>query len=153
MISTIKLHAKSTLRGNYVLLTADTLHLLLPQEEVGAAEYLESIPEAGDKPGLLKLHDTENPRRFAALSTRMTLLQNCPPNRFLATPLGEGNVDLCWCWNELKILIDVELQTLPIPAVLLTPNTPVDRYVEIDGKLAYLCSAQQLNKFVQHLMN
>jgi hypothetical protein len=137
----------SSLRGNYVLLTADTLHLLLPQHDIGAAEYLEGIPEAGDEPGLLKIMGTEGPRHYAALSSQMVLLQNCPTDRFLATPLGESNNDLLWCWNEVRILIDVELQLNTIPAVLLTPGTPVNQYVELDDKLAYLCSANQLIAF------
>lgn len=134
-------------RGNYVLLTADTLHLLLPQDEVGAAEYLEGELEACEEPGLLRLRGTESPRRFAALSTQMTLLPQCPPGRFLITPLGDGTDNLGWCWNELKILIDAKLPIHPIPAVLLTPATPVDRYVEVEGKFAYLCSARQLKSF------
>jgi hypothetical protein len=138
---------QATLRGNYVLLTADTLHLLLPQHEVGAAEYLEGVLEASDQPGLLKLRGTENPRRFAALSEQMTLLPRCPSGRFLVAPIGDENDDLGWCWSELRTLIDVELQLQPLPAVLITSGTPVDQYVEFGGKLAYLCSARRLCAF------
>lgn len=134
-------------RGNYVLLTADTLLLLLPQDEVGAAEYLEGELEASDEPGLLKLRGTDDPRRYAALSPHMTLMPQCPPGRFLVTSLGDGTDELGWCWDELKILIDVKLPIHPLPPVLLTPATPVDRYVELDGKLAYLCNARQVKSF------
>lgn len=147
MTSTITVQPESASRGSYVLLTADTLHLLLPQHEVGAAEYLEGELEASEEPGLLMRRGAESHRRFAALSTQLTLLPHCPPGRFLVTPLGEESDDLGWCWDELKILIDVELQIQPLPAVLLTPSAPVDRYVEFEGKLAYLCSAQQLKSF------
>ncbi len=147
MTASIKLQPRATLRGNYVLLTADTLHLLLPQHEVGAAKYLEGALEASEEPGLLKLHGSESPHRFAALSAQMTLLPNCPPERFLVASLGDGSDDLGWCWKELKILLDVELQPQPLPAVLLAPDAPVDQYVEFDGKLAYLCSARQLCSF------
>ncbi len=138
---------KATVRGNYVLLSADSLHLLLPQHEVGAAEYLAGELAASEEPGLLKLRGEESPRRFAVLSAQMTLLPHCPPDRFLFAPLGDENDDLGWCWNELQILIDVELQPQPVPAVLLTPNAPVVQYVEFEGKLAYLCSARQLHTF------
>ena len=147
MTASLKSQPGAILRGNYVLLTADTLNLLLPQREVGAAEYLEGALEAGEEPGLLKLKGTESPHRFAALSAQMTLLPQCPPERFLVAKLGNGEDGLGWCWNELKILIGVELQLLPLPAVLLTPNPPVDQYVEFEGKLAYLCSARQLSAF------
>lgn len=140
-------------RGNYVLLTADTLLLLLPQDEVGTAEYLDGELEAGEEPGLLKLKGTDNPRRFAALSAHMTLLPDRQPGRFLVATLGDGTDDLGWCWNELKILLDVKLAIHPLPAVLLTPTTPVDRYVEIEGKLAYLCSARQVKSFALTLRN
>jgi hypothetical protein len=134
-------------RGNYVLLTADGLRLVLPQHEVGTTEYLDGVLEAGDEPGLLKLQGLESALRFAALSTRMTLLPHCPSERFLVTSFRGGNEDINWCWNELKVLINVELQPQALPAVLLTPDTPVEHYVEIEGKLAFLCSADQLRKF------
>lgn len=134
-------------RGSYVLLTAGGLHLLLPQHEVGAAEYLEGELEPTDEPGILKRRGAESTRRFAALSTQMTLLPYCPPGRFLVTPLGGGADDLGWCWDELQILIDVELQPRPLPAALLRPGAPVVQYVEFADKLAYLCSANQLREF------
>jgi len=145
MTTITQLGPRATPRGNYVLLTADTLHLLLPQHEVGAAEYLEGTLEAAGQPGLMKVRGAEGGRRFAALSAEMTLLPQCPPGRFLVTPLGGGNDGLGWCWNELQILIDVELAFQPLPEVLLTADAPVTHYVELEGRLAYLCSAQQVS--------
>ncbi len=138
--------SEATLRGDYVLLTADTLHLLLPRHEVGAAEYLEARLDAGEEPGLLRSQGGGT-RVFAALSAEMTLLPHCPPERFLVATLGERGDDLGWCWNELKILIGVELRPQPLPPVLLAPETPVSQYVEVDGKLAYLCSADRVRSF------
>lgn len=138
---------EAALRGNYVLLTSDTLRLLLPQHEVGAAEFLDGALEASSEPGLLKLAGDDGARRYAALSRHMTLLPHCPPERFLVASLGDGDNDLGWCWDELQILIDVELQPQPVPNVLIAPNTPVRQYVEFEGKLAYLCSAQQLRTY------
>ncbi len=147
MTANIKSRPEAALRGNYVLLTADALHLLLPQQEVGAAEYLEGSLERSDEPGLLQLAGAEGPRRYAALSSQMTLLPHCPPDRFMVAPIGAGDDALVWCWNELQILIDVELQPQPLPALLLTPDTPFDRYVEFGGKISYLCSAHQLRAY------
>jgi hypothetical protein len=121
----------ATVRGNFVLLRAGTLRLLLPQGDVGAAEYLDRAEEE---------------RPLVALSSRMTLLPECPPERFVAAPLHDGG-DLGWCWDELQVLIDVELQPQPLPPSLLTHSTPVSHYVEHDGELAYLCNAQSLSQF------
>ena len=38
------------LRGNFVLLRADGLQLLLPQQEVGAAQYLDARPRESSLP-------------------------------------------------------------------------------------------------------
>ncbi len=153
MIQETKHRSEMQLRGNYVLLTADSLRLLLPQHEVGAAEYLEGALEPSAQPGLLQLQGVPGERRFAALSARMSLLPNCPPDRFLVSSLGEGNgageveSGLGWCWNEMKILIDVDLRAQPLPAVLLARHAPVDCYVELDGLLAYPCSADRLQAY------
>jgi hypothetical protein len=120
------------LRGNFVLLRAGTLRLLLPQEGVGAAEYLD-------------VDDADRP--LAALSAQMGLLARRPPERFIVTSLNDGGAGLGWCWDELQVLIDVELQPHPLPASLLTRATPVSHYVEHEGELAYLCSAQGLSRF------
>ena len=142
-----------TLRGNYVLLRADSLRLLLPQHEVGAAEYLAASPEVSEFAGLhrhardLDTPDAVGKRRFAALSMHMKLLTTYPSDRFVVTPLGQGNDDLGWCWNEVKVLIDVELHPLLVPMVLIAPHTPVDRFVEHDGEIAYLTSAERLRTY------
>ena len=49
------------LRGNFVLLRADTLRLLLPQHEVGAAEYIEGAPGPGSAGGLFEYGDGDGP--------------------------------------------------------------------------------------------
>lgn len=135
------------LSGNYVMLRADTLRLLLPQQEVGAAEYLGVTLEPGDEPGLLRQADGQSARCFAALSAQMTLLPQCPSDRFVATVLGEKSDDIAWCWNEVQVLINVELQPRQLPAVLLAPHTPVDQYVDHEGGIVYLCSARRLRAY------
>lgn len=147
MNTNIRLQPECLPRGNYVLLTADTLNLIFPQHEVGEVGYLEGALHAGDEPGLLQMSGDESTRRFAALSTHMTLLPHCPSDRFLVASIGDENEDLGWCWKELRLLADVELQPHPLPAVLLTPDSPVSHYVDFEGKVAFLCSARQLSAF------
>jgi hypothetical protein len=139
--------ATDTLRGNFVLLVADGLSLLLPQHEVGAAEYLGDTLEAADEAGLFKLAGTADQRRFAALSAQMTLLPVFPSGRFLVTTLSGEDREISWCWNELRVLINVELPLHPLPQVMLAADTPVSHYVELDGKLAWPCNAKQMSAF------
>ena len=119
-----------------MLLRAGSLRLVLAQSEVGAAQYLDARADTGD-------------RTYAALSEHMTMLPERPAERFVVTTLGddEGS-DLGWCWDELRVLIDVELQARPLPPVLLAPHTPVNCYVELaGGELAYVCDARSVAKF------
>ena len=139
------LHESRAVRGNYVMLTADTLTLLLPQHEVGSIEYLENELECGQAQGIFRLPGEQSGRWYAALSAQMTLLPVCPADRFVVTSLENQN--LGWCWSALRVLIDVELMFLPLPAVLISPDTPVSQYVEFEGKFSYLCSARQLYDF------
>lgn len=133
--------------GDYVLLRADTLRLLLPRHEVGTAEHSGTPLRPCPETGLLRPADGSSARRFAALSDRMTLLPHCPVDRFVVTALGAEGDNLGWCWNEVRMLIDVELQLRPLPTVLLARNTPVEQYVEHAGEIAFLCSAHRLREF------
>ena len=158
---TSHLEGESTvkLRGNYVMLRADSLRLLLPQHEVGAAEYLAATPEASEVAGLYRqapdadMPESVRTRRFVALSMEMKLLPIYPGDRFVVTPLGERNDGLGWCWNEVKVLIDIELPLQPVPAVLIAPDTPVECFVEYDGEIAYLSSAERVRTYALALRN
>ena len=131
------------LHGDFVLLRSGRLRLLLPQAEVGAAEYLDPRPLPSERPGLLLAGD----RCVAALSEQMTLLPECPPARFIVAALGDGAERIGWCWDELRVLIGVDLTAIALPPMLVGAHTPVDRYAEHDGELAYLCSAERLAGF------
>jgi hypothetical protein len=135
-----------TVRGNFVLLRAGTLRLLLPQEDVGAAEYLEARPVPGARPGVMRLEQDGTSRRLVAPSARMALLAECPAERFVVATLSGGDGTL-WCWDDLQVLIEVQLRTVPIPPVLVAPHTPVDRYAEHQGEIAFMCSARHLAEF------
>jgi hypothetical protein len=129
-------------RGNFVLLRADALWLLLPQREVGAVEYLEAPPQASAKPGLHLQRRADGPRQLAALSSHMTLLDAFPADRMLVTPLV--GTPIAWCWSEVKVLIDTSMQPRSIPSVLHAPGMPVHEFIEHDAGLAFVCGAQAL---------
>lgn len=146
----------TTLHGNYVLLRADTLRLLLPQHEVGALEYLESVPTPGDAPGLFlptskgEMQD----HRFVALSAQMNLLTSFPVERFVYTTLGNAQDDLLgWCWDEVQVLPELEVSPQTLPAVLRAPQTPVVRFVQYDDEIVFLCNARQLRSYALGLGN
>jgi hypothetical protein len=133
-------------RGNFVLLRAGTLRLLLPQEDVGAAEYLDARPVASAHPGILLLEQDGATRQLVALSERMALLAECPAGRFVAATLGGGDGTL-WCWDDLQVLIDLQLRPQPLPEVLVAPHTPVDSYAQHQGEIAFLCDAGRLAEY------
>ena len=147
MATNLEMASNTALCGNYVLLRADTLRLLLPQHEVGAAEYLAVAPQPSDVAGLLRQDGDGQERQFVALSKHMSLLPRCPDDRFVFTALGNDGDDLGWCWNEIKVLINIELRPQLLPAVLMAPYTPVDCFVEHDGEIAYLSTVERLRAY------
>ena len=138
---------QAPVRGNFVYLRADELRLVLAQDQVGAAEYLDARPQPSAQPGMLRLPGDEEGRVFAALSPRMGLLPRLPEERFVVTTLA-GNDDVAWCWSELQVLIDVELRPHALPRVLAAPGMPMSAWVEHAGEMAFLCDARRLQEYV-----
>ena len=120
------------MKGNFVLLRAGLLRIVVPQAQVGAASYLDERPEPG---------------RFAALADDMTLLPECPSDRFISAPLAGDHDALAWCWDELQVLIDVELEPVALPECIRAPGMPVQACVDIDGEPAFLCDARQVSRY------
>lgn len=131
---------------NYVLLTAGVLRLLLPQQDVGEAEYLDGELSPAAEPSRLQFIAADNTRKFVALSENMELLPQCPPNRFMVTRIGAD--ELGWCWDDIQIFRAPRIDLVPLPPVLLSQDTPFTNYLELDGKLAFLCNAQHLRAAV-----
>jgi hypothetical protein len=132
-------------KGNFVLLTAGNLQLLLPQEDVGVADYLAEPPEPTEQPGVFAMHvDDEGVTHYvAALSPRMTLLAALPPERFLLT-MFPAQPGVWMCWDDVNILIDTEITPHALPPAMIGPDSPLTAYVELGDKLAFLCSAERL---------
>jgi hypothetical protein len=101
------------MRGNYVMLRAGELRLVLPQQEVGSALYLE-----WDK--------REN------------------KNRFIAVEIDSPDGVATWCWDELRVLIDVELHRIDLPPALRGTTSPIGGFVEFDGEPAFLCRGEDV---------
>ena len=134
------------LRGNFVLLKAERLQLLMTEDDGGAAEYLDAVPRDSGQPGLFELDSKEQggaTRFLAALSTQMNLLPRYPQGRFLLTSF-EAQGGMLMCWNEVKVLIDAELQPQRLPQGVLPPGAPLREYVEFGDELAFCCTAERL---------
>ncbi len=132
------------LRGNWVLLKADTLNLLLPQGEVGAAAHLARTPRATAQPGWFELdEDRAPPRRVAALSAQLGLLPQWPAQRFVMTALPGRPGD--WlAWTDVRVLINAELRSQSLPAMMLGAHLPLREMVELGDQVAFVCSAATL---------
>jgi hypothetical protein len=136
--------ASRELRGNYVLLRADALRLLLPQAEVGAATYLEQAPQPTELAGFFQYANEAGEQPVMALSVEMLPLAAFPADRFFVTAIETPMGEIGFGWSEVSVLIDTTLQAQPLPDALLTEHTPVREFVEIDGHVAFCCDRGQL---------
>jgi hypothetical protein len=116
------------MKGNFVMLRAGALRLVLPQHDVGAARYI----EAG------------NAGECIALSEGMSMLPARPPERFIAAEFTGEQAGVAWSWDELRVMIGAQFDPVPVPNALQAEGSPLRAYVEIDGNLAFLCSAEAL---------
>ena len=136
--------ATRELRGNFVLLRADALRLLLPQHDVGAASHLGSAPRPTDFPGFFEQGDAASAQPVVALSSDMLPLAQFPADRFfvtaIATPLGE----MGFGWSEVSVLLDARLQAQPLPAALFGAQSALREFVEIDGRVVFCCDSTHM---------
>ena len=147
MNATLSYNTPTELRGNLVLLRADTLRLLLPQSEVGAARHLDATPLPGEQPGLFEHRGAEGNQTLMALSGAMRPLHSYPASRFVITPIRSTHGVVLFAWDEVSILIDAHLQARPVPAGLVSRNSAVQHFVELGDKIAFCCNAQGLTDF------
>ena len=120
------------MKGNFVLLRAGKLRLVVPQAQVGAAVYLDGEQ---DRAG------------FAAVGDDLKMLPECPPGRFIAAPFEGEAEGISWCWDELRVLIDAEFDPIELPDSILAKGAPVDSYVDVDGEPAFVCDAARACRY------
>lgn len=132
--------------GGWMLLRADTLRLLLPLDEVGAAEHLDVTPQPSGQPGLFELvaDDAEGTPRFvAALSARLRPLPDMPGGRFVVTPFP-AQPGVVLAWDEARWLRADAVALQPLPAAMCAPESPLTHYAEIEGLPAFACTAERV---------
>jgi hypothetical protein len=130
--------------GNFVLLRADSLRLLLPQQEVGAAEYIGYEPRPTEVPSLFEYGEGDGLRQVIALSGQMRALATFPDGRFVLTKLMADQGELSFAWNEVRVLIDSEFERHQLPAAMQLPGAPIEAYVERDGEVVLCTTAGQV---------
>ena len=136
------------LRRNYVLLRAGALRLLLPQQDLGSTEYLDSTPLLAAAPGVFAYGEGAAAIRVMALSERMLPLHAFPRDRDLLTRMSGQQEELAFAWNDVRVLLVAGLEQHALPAVMQVPNAPIDAYVKLDGQLALCSTAEQLLAYV-----
>ena len=130
--------------GNFVLLRADSLRLLLPQQDVGSAQYMEHELRATAQPGVFEHGAGDGLRRVVALSGRMRPLPGFPGDRFVLASLRTGDSALSFAWNEVQVLIDAEFERHDLPIAMQVPDAPIVAYVEREGEVALCTSAERV---------
>ena len=136
--------AASPGRASFVLLRAGALRLVLPQQYVGLAEYIESEPLPTGEPGLFEYAVGDASRSVAALSPALRPLEVFPSGRFVLTTLQADGAELCLAWDEVRVLIDTPLQAHPLPPALRTRGGPIQGCAEHAGQLLLCTTAQRL---------
>lgn len=132
------------LHGNFVVLRADKLRLLLPQADVGNASHLDATPKTTDLAGLFERVGGDGGGALIALSHDMLPLDAYPADRFLITAIDTPMGEIGFGWSEVSVLIDARLQAKTVPQVLLSPHTPVNEFVEIDGEVVFCSDRERL---------
>ncbi len=136
--------APARVGGNFVLLRADGLRLLLPRQDVGAAEYIEHEPRPTGAPGLFEDGEGDGLRQVVALSDQMRVLPDFPRGRFVLTKLRAGEGELFFAWNEVQVLIDAQFERHALPPVMQAPGAPIEAYVERDGEVLLCTTATRV---------
>ena len=133
------------MRGDFVLLRADSLRLLIPQRDVSSTEYIDQAPVATAEPGIFVFGDGQGTEQAVlALSEQMARLDRFPPDRFVLTRFTGPRQETALAWTEVRVLIDAELEFHALPAVMQGGGGLIDAYVEIDRELAFCTTAQRM---------
>ena len=137
--------SNAPLRGNFMLLRADTLRLVLPQADILSTEHFDAKGNAEEHDGFVLLPHGRGSLRVGALSDRMALSKPFPRERFMVTVLAGEEV--AWAWSDVKVLADARLEPLALPPALLLPDAPVDACIEDEDGIAFLCTGRRLASF------
>ena len=130
------------LSGHYVMLRAGNLRLLLPQADVGAAEYRAFEPRPSGEPGVFSVEFSGEQHAVIAPSERLRRLIAMPMGRFVLTRLSSATGGALWlAWDEVRVLINASLVAFELPPALRAADMPVSNFVELGDDTAFCCDA------------
>lgn len=137
-----------TLRGDFVVLRADEMSLIVPQSDVEDLEYIGEHRNAHTERGVLSFGSHGHKSHAIALSKNMGALLDFPPDRFLLTRLTAGAHQFLLAWNEVRVLPDAQITVQPLPPSLRSVDGPIEGYVEENGRVLLYTNAASI---LQHL--
>ncbi len=146
---------RQRLRGDYALLRADSLRLLILQENIISIKHLKDknvanlhcLSNSGQLLSAMNNNDNQQ-LVFIALSDKLALTDSIPRNRYVVTT-HKNTANIRWCWSEVLLLNDVDLLLTPMPALLCSALTPINAIVTLaDGKQAFVCDFEHLPDYL-----
>lgn len=129
-------------RGNFVVLRAGTLRLLLPHADVAAAEHIGEAPLGVAQAGIFELEVRGERRAVVALSEQLRPLERFPAGRFVLARLHGGEAS--FAWDEVRVLIDAAVEARPLPPAMRGAGSPIDGYVQLGGELLLCATAPRV---------
>lgn len=129
-------------RGNFVVLRAGALRLLLPHEDVGAAEHMGEAPVGTAQAGVFELEVPGERRAVVALSEQLRPLERFPAGRFVLARLHGG--EAWFAWDEVRVLIEAAVEPCRLPPAMRSPGGPIDGYVQLGGELLLCATASRV---------
>jgi hypothetical protein len=137
-----------SIAGNFVLVRADALSLLLPLEGMGAAGYLDQEPEPTELPGVFGIGGEDRSKFVVAPSGRLRPLTHYPEARFVVTPMEFEGKEILVAWSEMKVLIAARFDVHPLPLTAAGTASPVDGYVRMAGRPVFHTNPERLLAFM-----
>lgn len=83
---------------------------------------------------------------YVSLSPDLTVMDHCPTSRFLLTTFIGS--DWQWCWDDVSVILDTELNMEQLPERLLASHTPVLGVVMLKDKPVFYTQAERIFKYV-----
>lgn len=142
------------LQGDYVLLRADSLRLLVPQSNLTNIIHLQDRLTVAEQcikdPKQLLIQQSDQEQQLLALSEDLTLLSAVPKNRFVMTQHTQ-TATIHWCWTEVQLFNHLDMKCEQLPPIVRTDITPIDAIVTLaDGKQAFVCQFDNLLNYLAH---
>lgn len=83
---------------------------------------------------------------YISLSPDLKVMNHCPKSRFLLTTFIGS--DWQWCWDDVSVILDTELNMEHLPERLLASHTPVLGVVMLKDKPVFYTQAERIFKYV-----